>query len=59
VKIKLKMIEVKGQFKMAFYYSPLSTKLNEERLENIPPEIYKLSAAQEEKSVKAVPLLSE
>lgn len=59
VKIKLKMIEAKGQFKMAFYYSPLSTKLNEERLENIPPDMYKLSAPQEGESVKAVPLLGE
>jgi hypothetical protein len=59
VKIKLKMIETKGQFKMAFYYAPLSTQLNEERLENIPPEMYKLLAPKEGESAKAVPLLGE
>lgn len=59
VKIKLKMIEAKGQFKMAFYYSPLSNKLNEERLENIPPGIYNKSATQDGESVKAAPLLGE
>jgi hypothetical protein len=59
VKIKLKMIETKGQFKMAFYYAPLSTQLNEERLENIPPEMYKLLAPKEDESSKAVPLLGE
>ena len=57
VKIKLKKIEATGQFKLAFYYAPLSTKLNEERLENIPPEIYKLSAPQEGKPAESVPLL--
>ena len=57
VKIKLKKIEATGQFKLAFYYAPLSQKLNEERLENIPPEIYKLSASQEGESTKSVPLL--
>lgn len=57
VKIKLKKIEATGQFKLAFYYAPLSQKLNEERLENIPPEIYKMSASQEGESTKSVPLL--
>lgn len=59
VKVKLKMIEAKGQFKMAFYFSPLSTKVNEERLENIPPEMYKLLTPQEGESAKAAPLLGE
>lgn len=57
VKIKLKKIEATGQFKLAFYYAPLSTQLNEERLEDIPPEIYKLSAPQEGETTKSVPLL--
>jgi hypothetical protein len=59
VKIKLKKIEATGQFKLAFYYAPLSTKLNEERLEDIPPEIYKLSASQEGESTESAPLLVE
>ena len=57
VKIKLKKIEATGQFKLAFYYAPLSAKLNEERLENIPPELYKMTATQKKESVKAAPLL--
>lgn len=32
-KIKLKLNEETGKMKLAFYYTPLSTKLNEERLE--------------------------
>jgi len=59
VKIKLKKIEATGQFKLAFYYAPLSTQLNEERLEDIPPEIYKLSTSQEGESTKSAPLLAE
>lgn len=59
VKIKLKMIEATGQFKLAFYYAPLATKLNEERLENIPPELYKLTVSKQSQSVKSVPLLDE
>lgn len=59
VKIKLKKIEATGQFKLAFYYAPLSTQLNEERLENLPPEIYNLSASQAGESIKAVPLLDD
>ena len=59
VKIKLKMIETMGQFKMAFYHSPLSTQLNEKRLEDIPPDLYKLIAPKEGESAKVAPLLSE
>jgi hypothetical protein len=59
VKIKLKMIEAKGQYKMVFYYAPLSTKLNEQRLENIPPGLYKLISPREGESAKTVPLLGE
>ena len=59
VKIKLKMMEERGQFKMAFYYAPLSNKLNEERLENIPPDVYDKPASQDRGSVKAAPLLGK
>ena len=59
VKIKLKMIETMGQFKMAFYYSPLSAQLNEKRLEDIPPDLYKLIAPKEGESAKVAPLLGE
>jgi hypothetical protein len=33
IKIKLKQFENKGTFKLAFYYTPLSTELNESRME--------------------------
>ena len=33
IKIKLKRFENKGTFKLGFYYTPLSTKLNESRME--------------------------
>jgi hypothetical protein len=59
VKIKLKMIEAKGQYEMVFYYAPLSTKLNEQRLENIPPGLYELISPHEGESAKALPLLDE
>jgi hypothetical protein len=57
--IKLKMIEDKGQFKIAFYYAPLSNSLNEERLENIPPGTYNLSAPKAGDSTREVPLLDK
>jgi hypothetical protein len=53
------MIEDKGQYKLAFYYAPLSTTLNEERLENIPPGTYNLSAPKAGESIQEVPLLGE
>lgn len=59
VKIKLKMIEARGQFEMVFYYAPLSTQLNEQRLEAIPPGLYKLISPREGESAKALPLLGE
>ncbi|MEJ2730681.1 MAG: hypothetical protein P8185_19635 [Deltaproteobacteria bacterium] len=59
VKIKLKMIKVRGQFEMVYYYAPLSTKLNEQRLENIPPGLYKLISPHEGESAKTVPLLDQ
>ncbi len=33
IKIKLKAYETKGTYKLGFYYTPLSSKLNESRLE--------------------------
>jgi hypothetical protein len=59
VKIKLKMIEARGQFKMVYYYAPLSTKLNEQRVENIPPGLYKLLSPHKGEPTKTVPLLGE
>ena len=50
VKIKLKMKESIGEYKLAFYYSPLSTELNRELLEQIPPEAYGPAPSKEAKS---------
>ena len=36
IKIKLKLFELEGKMKLAFYYSPLSNKLNAEQQESFP-----------------------
>ena len=36
IKIKLKLFELEGKMKLAFYYSPLSNKLNEEEQGSFP-----------------------
>ena len=54
VKIKLKMKESIGDYKLAFYYSPLAAKLNREQLEQIPPKAYGPAPS---KAAKSAPLL--
>ena len=36
IKIKLKLFELEGKMKLAFYYTPLSNKLNSVQLESFP-----------------------
>ena len=36
IKIKLKLFELEGKMKLAFYYTPLSNKLNAAQLESFP-----------------------
>jgi hypothetical protein len=36
IKIKLKLFEVEGKMKLAFYYAPLSSKLNEAQRGSYP-----------------------
>jgi hypothetical protein len=57
VKIKLKIKESSGDYKMAFYYVPLAAKLNIEQLESLPPGIYDNDPPQKDGSVKTAPLL--
>jgi hypothetical protein len=57
VKIKLKIKESVGEYKLAFYYSPLAAQLNRELLEQIPPEAYGPAPAEEDSTVKSAPLL--
>ena len=57
VKIKLKMKNTIGDYKLAFYYSPLADSLNQEQLEQIPANAYGPDPSKEADSVKSVPLL--
>ena len=57
VKIKLKIKESIGEYKLAFYYSPLAAKLNREQLEQVPPEAYGPESSKEDSTVKSAPLL--
>ncbi len=57
VKIKLKMKNTIGEYKLAFYYSPLADSLNQEQLEQIPAKAYGPDPSKEADSVKSVPLL--
>ena len=57
VKIKLKLKESIGEYKLAFYYSPLAAKLNQEQLERIPASAFGANPPKKDKTVKSVPLL--
>ena len=57
VKIKLKMKEAAGEYKLAIYYAPLPAKLNREQLENIPPEAYDKMSPEKAAAPKTAPLL--
>lgn len=59
VKIKVKMKESIGDIKLAVYYTPISTMLNEENFEKIKPDIYDPAASKEDKNLKSVPLLEK
>jgi hypothetical protein len=57
IKIKLKMRKSPVEYKMAIYYAPISNRLNEEQLENIPSGVYNKAPAGKESTSKPVPLL--
>jgi hypothetical protein len=57
IKIKLKLRESPVEYKLAIYYAPLTGRLNEDRLENIPPEVYDKMPSNKEHTSKPAPLL--
>ena len=57
VKIKLKMKESPGEYKLAIYYSPLAAKLNQEQLEQLSTEALEPTPTNKNKAVKFAPLL--
>jgi len=57
VKIKLKVKNSINEFKLAFYYSPLSDSLNREQLEQLPDDAYGPDPPDESESTTSVPLL--
>jgi hypothetical protein len=57
LKIKLKMKRSPTEYKLAIYYSPLAASLNQEKLENIPPEAFKRAPSNKDEAVKSSPLL--
>ena len=57
VKIKLKMKEAAGEYKLAIYYAPLAAKLNREQLENIPAAAYEKSSPGDAAAAEPAPLL--
>ena len=58
VKIKLKIKESPGEFKLAIYYSPLAAELNQEQLERIPADALGSTLSEKDKTVKSAPLLN-
>lgn len=57
VKIKLKLKESPGEYKMAIYYAPLAAKLNQENLEKVPEAALESTPHKKDKAVKSAPLL--
>jgi hypothetical protein len=58
VKIKMKMIESRADYKLAIYNTPLAAALNEERLENIASETFQSTPAKEGEPTKTAPLFN-
>ena len=57
LKIKLKMKNSLNEYKLAFYYAPLTDSLNQDQLEQLPAQAYGPAPSKEADSVKSVPLL--
>jgi hypothetical protein len=58
VKIKLKTKEKNFRMKLAFYYIPLSTKVNEEQLENFHDKSIQFFPIKKDEKPEMIPLLS-
>jgi hypothetical protein len=57
IKIKLKLRESPAEYRLAIYYAPLAAQLNEDQLENIPPEVYDKTPSNKEHTSNPAPLL--
>jgi hypothetical protein len=57
VKIKLKMKESIGEIKLAVYYIPVASRLNEEQLEQMAPDDFNLPHSKKNETRKSAPLL--
>ena len=57
IKIKLKLDEKENKMKLAFYYQPLSKKINEEQEEKFRSESLKLFPIDKKKKPEMMPLL--
>jgi len=58
IKIKLKTKEANYEMKLAFYYIPLSTKLNEEQLEKFHDKSIQFFPIKKDEKPEMIPLLS-
>ncbi len=57
IKIKLKMKDSIGMYKLAFYYSTLSDQLNQEQLDQIPVQAYGPAPPEDRDAVEILPLV--
>ncbi len=57
IKIKLKARDKENELKLAFYYTPISSQVNEDLLEDVQDERYKFLPIDRDKQPKALPLL--
>lgn len=57
IKIKLKLRGIDGKMKLAFYYTPLSTKIDENRVEELHDRSYRFLPIDKDKKWERIPLL--
>ena len=57
VRIKLKLRESPTEYKMAIYYLPLATKVNQDQLESVAPEVGDMKPSSNASSLKPRPLI--
>jgi len=57
IKIKLKLRGIDDKMKLAFYYTPLSTKIDENRVEELHDRSYRFLPIDKDKKWERIPLL--
>jgi len=57
VRIKLKLRESPTEYKLAIYYLPLATKVNQDQLESATPEVRGMKPLSNDSSLKPMPLI--